>query len=98
MRASRHGRRGRNQGEGAVMNKDEIELPRCSECGSAVKLTARPGRTREYRPGVVLPIPDDFEIPTCVRCGEEFIIPEVSEPLDARLDQVFLGRQAPQTP
>jgi hypothetical protein len=73
------------------MSKHEMKLPRCSECGGPVKLTARIGRTREYRRGVALPIPDDFEIPTCTRCGEEFMIPEVSEPLDALLEQVFLN-------
>lgn len=76
------------------MNKHEIKLPRCSECGGAVKLTAKPGRIREYRRGVVLPIPDDFETPICSRCAEEFMIPEVSEELDALLEREFLKRQA----
>jgi hypothetical protein len=71
------------------MTKHEIKLPRCSECGGAVKLTAKPGRTREYRRGVVLPIPDDFETPICISCGEEFMIPEVSEELDALLELAF---------
>ena len=75
------------------MSKHENKLPRCSECGGAVKLIARSGRTREYRRGVALPIPDDFEIPTCTRCGEEFMTPEISEPLDLLLERVFLGRQ-----
>ena len=57
-----------------------------------MKLTARSGRVREYRRGVPLPIPDDFEIPTCARCGEEFMIPEVSEPLDALLQLFFSSR------
>lgn len=64
------------------MNNNEIKLPRCPECGGAVKLTAKPGRTREVKQGVVLSIPDGFKTPICSRCGEEFMIPEVSEELD----------------
>jgi DNA-directed RNA polymerase subunit RPC12/RpoP len=74
------------------MNKHEIKLPRCSECGGAMKLTAKPGRIREYRRGVVLPIPDDFETPICSRCGEEFMIPEVSDELDALLQEELSER------
>lgn len=58
-------------------------LPRCSECGGPVKLLCEPGRTREYKRGVFFKIPHDFEIPTCIKCGEEFMIPEISEKLDA---------------
>jgi transcriptional regulator with XRE-family HTH domain len=75
------------------MTKPETQLPRCSECGGKVQLLAKPGRTREYRRGVVLPIPDDFETPICTSCGEEFMIPEVSERLDALLEEEFLARQ-----
>ena len=43
------------------------------------------GRTREFRRGVHLPVPDAFELPTCESCGEILMAPEVSEPLDALL-------------
>jgi hypothetical protein len=57
----------------------------CAECGGEVKMAARAGRTREQRKGVVLAIPDDFEIPTCARCGEEYLSKEGSAALDALL-------------
>jgi hypothetical protein len=43
------------------------------------------GRTRQLERGVHLPIPDDFGIPTCTRCGEESMSLDVSEKLDALL-------------
>lgn len=70
-----------------------MKLPRCMECGGKVVFLAKPGRTREYRRGVVLAVPDTFELPTCSACGEEFSIPEVSEALDAVLREEFLERQ-----
>lgn len=65
-----------------------MNLPRCSECGGIVHLEAKAGRTREYQCGVFLPVPDTFEIPTCQDCGEEFMIPEVSDKLDELLAMV----------
>lgn len=57
-------------------------FPRCPDCGGEVRLLAKKGRTREYLRGVHLPVPDDFEIPTCVECGEESMVPEVGVHLD----------------
>jgi hypothetical protein len=61
------------------------KLPRCSECGGQVKLIAAPGRTRLMKRGLIAPIPATFAIPTCVMCGEEYMIPEVSDVLDEML-------------
>lgn len=66
----------------------------CSECGHDVRLEPGTGRTHEYLRGVVLPIPDEFELPTCSHCGEIYAIPEVSRKLDALLRKVYLDRQA----
>jgi hypothetical protein len=44
----------------------------CDVCGTPVELIVGPGRTREYRRGVVLPIPDSFGIPTCPKCEETY--------------------------
>lgn len=74
--------------------KTSESFPRCSECGGDVRLAAGAGRTREFRRGVMLAVPNDFEIPTCSRCGEEFMTPEVSEKLDAVLLREHLRRQA----
>jgi len=68
------------------------KFPRCGECGGQVELQAKSGRTREFVPGVHLPIPDDFEIPTCVKCEETYMSPEVSGPLDSILGGLFMTR------
>lgn len=70
------------------------QLPRCPACGGTVRLLAKAGRVREFRRGVQLPIPDDFEIPTCTNCGEEMMSLDVSQALDARLQSTFLEEQA----
>jgi hypothetical protein len=70
--------------------KVEVSIhARCPECGGVVQLCQGEGRTRELRRGVVVPIPDDFEILTCVKCGETYMIPEVSEPLDQLLSHAI---------
>lgn len=61
------------------------KVGKCVLCGGAVEMTAKPGRTREMLRGVIVPVPDDFKIPTCSSCGEEFMSLEISEPLDALL-------------
>ena len=44
---------------------------RCHDCGAfAVHPVARAGRTHKYREFVTLPIPVDFAVPTCSRCGK----------------------------
>lgn len=70
----------------------KLPLPSCSECSGEILLLAKSGRTREYRRGIILPIPEHIEIPTCNDCGEEFMIPEVSEVLDPILHTEFLNR------
>lgn len=60
-------------------------FPRCLECGGQMEMTQRGGRTRELVKGIHLPVPEDFQIPTCQSCGEEVWSPEMSEALDAQL-------------
>lgn len=55
---------------------------------------AKAGRTREYVRGVHLPVPADFEIPTCDRCGDEFMSPEISEQLDQTMKGLLCARFA----
>jgi transcriptional regulator with XRE-family HTH domain/ribosomal protein S27AE len=77
------------------MNKTTIlKLPRCPECGGAVEMRKAAGRTREFRRGVLLEIPQTFGIPTCTRCGEESMIPEVSDELDRVLGEAYRAQQA----
>ena len=42
-------------------------------------------RKRQIFKGVWVEIPNDFEIPTCIKCGEESMNLEISEKLDAIL-------------
>jgi transcriptional regulator with XRE-family HTH domain len=65
----------------------------CGECGTTVQLATGSGRTREYVRGYNVPIPDDFEIPTCPNCGEIYVVPEVAEELSAVLRREFLRLQ-----
>lgn len=67
---------------------------RCGVCGGRVKLVAKRGRTREYRRGVDLPVPADFQIPTCDACGEEYLTVAMSEALDARQAPEYAAWQA----
>jgi len=61
----------------------------CGNCGWDVRLRTGKGRTREYRKGLFLSIPDDFEIPTCSHCGDTYMSPDISTPLDAILAEQF---------
>jgi len=54
----------------------------CGNCGADVVLVAEPGRTRLIEKDMEVPIPDDYELPTCLDCGETYMSPEYSKPLD----------------
>lgn len=71
------------------MNND-LNLPRCPECGGKVLLLPGKNRTRDLELNQSHPIPDGFKIPTCSKCGEEYMIPEISEILDALLLKKFI--------
>jgi hypothetical protein len=43
------------------------------------------GRTRSLEYGKPLPVPEDFLIPTCAKCGETYMDPDRAEILDALL-------------
>jgi transcriptional regulator with XRE-family HTH domain len=57
----------------------------CDLCGGPVELVAVPGRTREFRTGVVLEVPATFPIATCRDCGETYLTTEEAERLEAAL-------------
>lgn len=44
----------------------------CHECGGEVDYRSGPGRTYEYAKGQSIPIPDDFRLPACDSCGEQY--------------------------
>lgn len=66
----------------------------CSECGGTVDMSRGTGRTRNYSRGYDVPIPDDFLIPTCNRCGDIYVLPEIEGELNAILEKRFLRMQA----
>lgn len=66
----------------------------CAECGRPVVLMTGSGRTREYVRGCRLPIPNDFQIPTCTGCGEVYMTEELSAKLDPLLRKQFLLLQS----
>lgn len=67
----------------------------CPECGHEVRLARGVGRTREYRRGVPpMPIPDDFDVPTCSNCGETFMLAETLPALEESQHQAYLSWQS----
>jgi transcriptional regulator with XRE-family HTH domain len=76
------------------MSRDEATptLGRCGDCGSQIVLKIGPGRVREYLRGVWLAVPNDFGTPACVHCGAEYMVPEISEPLDDLLGKQLTAR------
>lgn len=66
------------------------KFPMCPDCGGEVRLAARSGRTREVLRGVHVPVPADFKIPTCLKCGEESFNIELAEKLDSVLHQTLI--------
>ncbi len=65
----------------------------CSNCGQLVTPLKCSGRTANYR-GESFPVPDDFEIPTCVGCGLEWESAEMSVKLDALFEPLWRERHA----
>jgi hypothetical protein len=66
----------------------------CSECGGTVDMSRGVGRIRNYSRGYKVPIPDDFLLPTCNRCGDIYVLPEIQGELNAILEKRFLEMQA----
>lgn len=66
---------------------------RCTECGhGTIQMTAKAGRTSPYRDMQEVPIPADFEIPTCDHCGNEWIDEDTAEALDRVLEDEYRKR------
>lgn len=56
-----------------------VAIDECYLCGGQVSLVAKPGRTTRKIGGGRCDIPSDFEMPTCLSCGEEFVDQRVAE-------------------
>lgn len=61
----------------------------CHQCEGPVQMVTGEGRTREYRPGIKLAVPDDFGIPTCQGCGETYLTTAEAQALEERLKHVY---------
>jgi transcriptional regulator with XRE-family HTH domain len=66
----------------------------CAQCGGQVRPARGRGRTRPYRRDVVLPISDDFLLPTCSSCGETYESPALAAELDKAQSALFREQQA----
>lgn len=58
---------------------------RCPNCGGAV--VAQPSVRAETYKGLSLHLPKDLRIPTCKKCGEEFINPSIAQRMTESLEQ-----------
>lgn len=63
-------------------------MPTTCYCGGAIQLLKRPGRSWFYK-GISIKIPDSYTIPTCDRCGEEWLNPDQADALDDILEAVY---------
>lgn len=62
---------------------------RCTWCPGLVTPQKGSGRTRLYKPGLRLPVPDDYEMPTCSGCGETYVSLAESKRLDELQLEMF---------
>lgn len=59
---------------------------RCRECGGQIRAVARAGRRAAFRHVPALPVPSDLPIPTCRRCGREYLDARTARLLDNGLE------------
>lgn len=63
----------------------------CSKCGGDVKLAYGPGRKMKmelYRNVPELEL-EEFPLPTCEKCGETYVLPELEDELQWQLQAAF---------
>ena len=79
---------------GDYIEKMNNKLFRCHECGGDVRMSTGHDRTFPYTANVALPIPADFEAPTCVRCNAMFLNDETWQRLEPIFNKLFAEFQA----
>lgn len=63
---------------------------RCLKCRQkSVRLRMRPGRTVRFRNMKALSVPEDLPIPTCGRCGAEYVDPQTAARIDVALMETY---------
>lgn len=73
--------------------KNKFKRFDCVLCGAEVKQQRGPGRVAEFRRGLNLPVPDSFEIPTCVSCGEQYFTVELGKQLETAQEPYYVEWQ-----
>lgn len=63
----------------------------CERCGAthSVRPLGRVGRTAPFRTIPALPLPADFALPTCARCGTEYLDAELRAALRSLLSRLY---------
>lgn len=61
----------------------------CHECGGQVIPSSGKNRAKEYRKGVILPIPDSYLIPICIGCKKEYLSDEALKHLNSFLCKLY---------
>lgn len=68
------------------------KLRRCYECGEGkIKPISREGRTERYKT-MTLPIPATIKIPTCGKCGTEWMDKKTASQIDQALEAIYNER------
>ena len=62
---------------------------RCIECGGYIRPFGGKNRTYLLKKDLPVPIPDDFLIHTCDKCGDEYMDLETSEKLQEILEAEY---------
>jgi len=71
----------------------KMKLPsHCAECGGTIALRRTQGRTMRYKNVDGLPVPASLAIPTCKKCGTEWMNDTVAEAIDEAMDPVYRAR------
>jgi len=65
---------------------------KCCECGGDVRKLACSGRIMKHK-NLEFEIPEEFEIFTCLNCGEEFMNLDCARKLDQILEQMYIDRK-----
>ena|SRR5579859_7961303 len=72
-----------------TVSQERKKERRCPECGGLVVPRRAAGRTMPYRNLAALEVPDSFPLPTCVKCGEEYLSAAETDALDAALEAEY---------
>lgn len=68
----------------------KIHPTRCYECGGMVKLRSGTRRTMPYKNLAVVGVPASIQLPTCTKCGEQYIDEALAEKLDEALEAAYV--------